>query len=87
MTLDRNRLGGGVVIYCCYTLEFRKRDDIPISTLEMACIEIKPPRTNPYLVISWYRPLSDSVETFGKLECVLRSLESEDIELILDICR
>ena len=44
--LDRNRHGGGVVIYCCDTLEFRKRDDIPISTLEMVCIEIKPPRAS-----------------------------------------
>ena len=43
---DRNRHGGGVVIYCCDTLEFRKRDDIPISTLEMVCIEIKPTRAS-----------------------------------------
>ena len=81
--LDRNRHAGGVAIYCCDTLEFRKRDDIPISTLEMVCIEINPPRAIPYLVISWYRPPSDNVETFGKPESVLRSLESENKEFIL----
>ena len=83
MRLDRNRHGGGVTIYCCDTLEFRKRDDIHIPTLEIVCIEIRPPRAKPYLVISWYRAPSDTVETFGKLECVLRSLESEDKEFIL----
>ena len=67
--LDRNRHGGGVAVYCCDTLEFRKRDDIPTSTLEMVCIEIRPPRAKSYLVISWYRPPSDNAETFGKLEC------------------
>ena len=56
MRLGRNRHGGGVAVYCCDTLEFRKRDDIPISTLEMVCIEITPPRAKPYLVISCYRP-------------------------------
>ena len=83
MKLDGNRHEGGVTIYCCDTLEFSKRDDIPITTLEMVCIEIKPPRAKPYLVISWYRPPSDNVQTFAKLECVLRSLESEDKEFIL----
>ena len=72
MGLDCNRHGG------CDTLKFSKRDDIPISTLEIVCIEIKPPRATPCLVISWYRPTSGNVETFGKLEFVLRSLESED---------
>ena len=81
--LDGTRHEGGVFIYCCDTLEFRKLDDIPTLTLEMVCIEIKPPRAKPYLVLSWYRPPSDNVETFGKLYCVLRSLELEDKEFIL----
>ena len=83
MTLDRNCRGGGVAIYCCDTLEFRKRDNVPISTLEMVCIEITPPSAKQYIVISWYRLPTDNVETFGKLECVLRSLESKDKEFIL----
>ena len=52
MRLDHNYYGGGVAIYWCDTLEFRKRDEIPIWTLGMVCIEIKPPRAEPYLVIS-----------------------------------
>ena len=83
MRLDGTRHEGGVVIYCCDTLEFRKLDDIPILTLEMVCIEITPPRTKPYLVLSWCRPPSGNVETFGKLYCVVRSLEFEDKEFIL----
>ena len=74
MKLDRNRHEGGVTIYCY---------DIDTLELEMVCIEIKSPRAKPFLVISRYRPPSDNVETIGKLECVLRSLEFEDKERIL----
>ena len=81
--LDRNRNGGGVAIYCRNTFECSKRDDIPISTLEMICVEIKPPKAKPYLVLSWYRPPSATIETFENLESVLRFLESEDKEIIL----
>ena len=81
--LDRNRNGGGVAIYCRNTFECSKRDDIPISILEMICVEIKPPKAKPYLVLSWYRPPSATIETFENLERVLRLLESEDKETIL----
>ena len=81
--LDRNRYGGGVAIYCCDILEFCKRNDIPISTVEMVCIEIKSPRAKPYLVNAYYRPPSDNVEAFGELQSVLKPLESEDKEFIL----
>ena len=70
--LDRNRNGGGVAIYCRNTFECSKRDDIPISTLEMICVEIKPPKAKPYLVLSWYRPPSATIETFENLERVLK---------------
>ena len=81
--LDRNRIGGGVAIFCRNTSECAKREDIPISTLEMICLEIKPPNAKPYLVLSWYRPPSATIETFENLERVLRFLESEDKEIIL----
>ena len=81
--LDRNRNGGGVAIYCRNTFECSKRGDIPISTLEMICVEIKPPKAKPYLVLSWYRPPSATIETFENLERALRFLESEDKETIL----
>ena len=81
---DRNRNGGGgVTIYCRNTFECSKHDDIPIFTLEMICVEIKPPKAKPYLVLSWYRPPSATIETFENLERVLRFLESEDKEIIL----
>ena len=49
----------------------------------MVCVEIKTPKANPYLVLSWYRLPSDTIETFEHLEHVLRFLESEDKEIIL----
>ena len=58
-------------------------DDILILTLEIVCIEIKPPRAKLYIVISWCILPSNNLETYGKLECQLRSLESEDREFTL----
>ena len=39
--LHRNRNEGGVAICCRNTFECSRRDDIPISTLEMICVEKK----------------------------------------------
>ena len=49
----------------------------------MICVKIKPPKAKPYLVFSWYRPPSATIETFESLERVLRFIESEDKEIIL----
>ena len=43
----------------------------------------KPLKAKHYLVLSWYRPPSDTIETIENLERVPRFLESEDKEIIL----
>ena len=60
-----------------------QRNDIPTSDLELLCIEITPPKAKPYIIISWYRPLSDTVETFNKLERILQFLELDGKEIVL----
>ena len=50
---DRNRFGGGVAIYIKDTI-FDKctvRADLPQSTLEALCIEVKPVRSAPFVGI------------------------------------
>ena len=44
---------------------------------------MKPIRAKPFFVVTWYRPPSDPVDSFDKLEAVFRFLESEDKEIIL----
>ena len=59
------------------------REDVPNSFLELLCIEIKPVRAAPFLVMAWYRPPNVTVDTFDHLEECLQFLDSEDKEIIL----
>ena len=81
--LDRNRHGGGVGFYIQDNFVVDPREDIPLSSLELRCVEVKPIRAKPFFVVTWYRPPSDPVDSFDKLEAVFRFLESEGKEIIL----
>ena len=82
---DRNRNGGGVAVYLKDTLldKFIVREDVPKSFLELLCIEIKPVRAAPFLVMAWYRPPNVTADTFDHLEECLQFLDREDKEIIL----
>ena len=75
---DRNQHGGLVAIYIRESINHSRRDDIPLNGLELACIEIKPVNASPFIVVAWYRPPSDPVATFEKLEQVLQFFEREN---------
>ena len=81
--LDRTCNGGGVSLYVRDSVKFKPRDDVPTDSLELICVDIQPPRSKPYLVVSWYRPPSDPVGTFSKMENVLSYLDKEGKEIIL----
>ena len=80
---DRNRHGGGVAVYIRDSIKHTRREDIPKSGLELVCVEVQPVKASPFLVIAWYRPPSEPVASFEKLEQVLQYLENEDKEIIL----
>ena len=50
---------------------------------EIICVEIQPPKSKSYIVIAWYRPPSDPVDSFNKLETNLLYLDQEGKEIIL----
>ena len=82
---DRNRFGGGVAIYIKDTT-FDKctfRDDLPQSTLEALCIEVKPVRSAPFVILAWHRPPNEAVDNFRLLGKSLQCLDKEDKEIIL----
>ena len=81
--LDRTCNGGGVSLYVRDSVKFKPRDDVPTDSLELICVEIQPPRSKPYLVVSWYRPPSDPVGSFSNMEKVLSYLDKEGKEIIL----
>ncbi len=51
--LERNCNGGGVSIYVKDTIKYKVRSDVPIDGLELICIEIEPPKSKPFLVLSF----------------------------------
>ena len=75
--------GEGVSIYIKESIKFRPKDDVPADEHEFVCIEIEPPKSKPFLVIAWYRPPSDPIGSFDKLEKAIAYLDKEDKEMIL----
>ena len=80
---DRNRQGGGVALYVRNTVGFRPRQDFPNKLLEIICIEVEPPHSNPFIVIAWYRPPSEPNSCFDSLQENLSFFDREGKEIII----
>ena len=80
---DRNRQGGGVALYVRNTVGFRPRQDFPNKSLEIICIEVEPPHSNPFIVIAWYRPPSEPNSCFDSLQENLSFFDREGKEIII----
>ena len=67
---DRNRHGGGVAIYIRDSIydKCKLRNDIPVSSLETICVEIKPVQAAPFFILAWYRPPDASPDTFKEIK-------------------
>ena len=62
---DRNRFGGGVVLYVRDTISFSDRKDIIPDGLEMVCIELNLPYNKSLLISTWYRPPNSHMNIFN----------------------
>ena len=80
---DRTAHGGGVALYIREPIQYTRHTDLPYQDLELICVEIQPPESKSYIVIAWYRPPSDPVDSFNKLETILSYLDQEGKEIIL----
>ena len=81
---DRNRHGGGVAFYVAQSLTYVNRQDLlSHEDLEILTVEIKKPKSKPFLVTTWYRPPDSKVEIFDKFESELLKLDQEDKESII----
>ena len=81
---DRNRHGGGVAFYVAQSLTYVNRQDLlSHEDLEILTVEIKKPKSKPFLVTTWYRPPDSKVEIFDKFESYLLKLDQEDKESII----
>ena len=80
---DRNRDGCGVGFYISNTIVADVRDDLPSFSLEVRCIEVQPVKAKSFFLVTWYRPPSDHVDTFDRLDQFFRVLDAEDKEIII----
>ena len=82
---DRNRHGGGVAIYTNDSIvdKCSIRADLPKSSIESLCLEVKSVRAAPFLVFACYRPPNECADIFRQLEETLQVLDSENKEIIL----
>ena len=53
------------------------------ENLEAIFVEIKKPRTKPFLVSSWYRALDVDVEIFDSFEIFMCKAEQENKDIII----
>ena len=81
-TEDRERHGGGVTVYVRSSIKHHRRTDIPERALEFVGIEAEPMKAGPLLVVAWYRPPSDPVDSFKKLERNLKFLIKKTRKLL-----
>ena len=80
---DRDKLGGGVALYICDSVNFKVIDFLPANSLELLYIEILPKAARPFFVVSFYLPPSSKVGKSEELQHVLSYLESFGREIIL----
>ena len=80
---DRNRAGGGDILYVKDHLSYTLRNDLVPCTLEMACIELHLPHCRSFLVCSWYRPPNSDMTIFNDYDQFLDKCDSEDKEIII----
>ena len=80
---DRNRNGGGVIIYLRDTISFSERNDLTSNSLEMICLEIKKPHNKSFLVCAWYRPPNSNTILFTDFEAFLSKCDLENYELLI----
>ncbi len=80
---DRNRFGGGVVVYIREIHSFYERKDLNSDDLEMICIEICKPRSKPFLISAWHRPPNSEIKLFDFFEIFLSKCDAESKELLV----
>ena len=80
---DRNRFGGGVVLYIRDTISFSERKDLVPEPLEMICIEVRRPHKTAFLVSAWYRPPNSSNDVFNEFDLFLCKCDLENKELMV----
>ena len=80
---SNGRNGGGVFLCVRSNINFQLRADLSPNNLECLTVEISKPRSKPFLVSTWYRPLQSSPDLFSTFERIIDKIDAENLELYL----
>ena len=80
---DRTRNGGGVCIYLRSSINYKIRNELISNELEAVCIEITKPNSQPFIIITVYRPPNASPDFFIHFENLTQLLDDEMKEIII----
>ena len=80
---DRNRSGGGVLIYIKENLDYKERADLCVETIEATWIELKLTSNTSMLLCCLYRPPSAKNEYFNDMLDMFEKAYVENSELCL----
>ena len=74
------RFGGGVCFYIRESINYSIRPDLCVDQLENLAIEIRKPRSKPFLIMTWYRPPNSTVDKFRLFETLVGRIDAEGVE-------
>ena len=74
------RHGGGVCFYIKKNLNFHIRKDLHDESLEILSIEIIKPRSKSFVVTTWYRPPSSSLDLFRAFEEIVEKIDCTGLD-------
>ena len=72
--------GGGICFYVRSLIEYSLRNDLSEEALENLCLEIRKPKSKPFVVVTWYKPPDSPIGIFSHFENLVGKLDSENIE-------
>jgi exonuclease III len=80
---DRNRNGGGVLIYLRDSIAFKDRSDLSDKNVECRWIEIQEVKENPILIGCFYRPPSANLDYFNNMVNNIERASAENKEVVI----
>ena len=82
---DRNRHGGGVLVYIKDTITYDRilDSDLEPNSLETVSIQIKPKCAKPFVIIAWYRPPKHKIDDILNIEKLYKNHDKSNTEVII----
>ena len=82
---DRNRHGGGVLVYIKDTITYDRilDSDLEPNSLETVNIQIKPKCAKPFAIIAWYHPPKHKIDEILNIEKLYKNHDKSNTEVII----